>query len=130
MNVLIDSKEPTGKVSQMQTPAKRVVTNKRCQDANPTAEKPVKLKQIRKKGEENTRLTITEDDPCNQYETIRSSSPKGSNRQFQVLVIISCLISIVALLLVVLMLSGKIGNECGCSAKEGQFPSKIIFQYP
>ncbi|KAL9954531.1 hypothetical protein ACROYT_G042081 [Oculina patagonica] len=46
------------------------------------------------------------------------NAAQGSNRVLLVLVITMCLISLAVLLLTVLMLFGKIGDGCGCSADE------------
>ncbi|KAL9954524.1 hypothetical protein ACROYT_G042074 [Oculina patagonica] len=53
-------------------------------------------------------------------ETGRANAAQGSNRALLTLVITMCSISLVVLLLTLLMLFGKIGDGCGCSADEGK----------
>ena len=52
-------------------------------------------------------------------ETVRANAAQGSNRALLALVITVCLISLTVLLLTLLMLFGKIGDGCGCSADKG-----------
>ncbi|KAL9954520.1 hypothetical protein ACROYT_G042070 [Oculina patagonica] len=56
-------------------------------------------------------------------ETGRANAAQGSNRALLALVITMCLISLVVLLLTLLMLFGKIGDGCGCSADEASSSS-------
>ena len=59
-------------------------------------------------------------------ETSHANAAQGSNRALLVLVITMCLISLVVLLLTLLMLYGKIGNQCGCSTDEGTKDSEHL----
>ena len=52
-------------------------------------------------------------------ESGRATTAKRSHRVLVAKVIAVCLISLAALLLALLMLFGKIGDECVCSAHEG-----------
>ena len=52
-------------------------------------------------------------------ETVRANVPQASNRVLLALVITVSLISLAVLLLTILMLFGKIGDGCGCSADKG-----------
>ncbi|KAL9954545.1 hypothetical protein ACROYT_G042096 [Oculina patagonica] len=53
----------------------------------------------------------------------RANAAQGSNRALLALVITMCLISLAVLLLTLLMLFGKIGDGCGCSADEASSSS-------
>ena len=52
-------------------------------------------------------------------EAVHGNAAQGSNRALLTLVITMCLISLAVLLLTLLMLFGKIGDGCGCSADKG-----------
>ena len=107
----------------MQASTKRSVTNKGYNDDEPISKKPATLKQIKNHAEEDNVHycdNSTSDDPGD-----LSSSPQGSNCCLVGLVTIACSISIVALLLGLHVLSGKIGNGCDCSINEGQFQTKV-----
>ena len=102
----------------------RAVTNKGYKEDKSILEKPMELKKSGGHAKEDKGHAKTEEDPCNLYENLeckKSSPPQRANRRFLWLTIIACLISMVALLLGLLLLSGKIGYGCSCSKNEGQF---------
>ena len=88
-------------------------------DGKPTSLKSFQLKEILNQTEESGHSSH---DHCDLYEELKGGKAKtaqGSNRTLFVLVITVCLISLLALLLTVLMLVGKIGisKEGQCSIK-------------
>ena len=114
----------------MQAPGGRIVVNPAFQDWVYEGEKPdfsvtPMKRQITYHVEEEIGTTRAKHDPWKQNESrrqVHSEKPKpaqGSNRALLMLLSFVCLISISALVLTILMLFGKIGDVCGCSADEG-----------
>ena len=115
----------------MQAPGGRIVVNPAFKDWVYEGEKPdfsvTLLKgQITYHVEEEIGTTGTKDDPWKQnvsrkqvHFEPKAKPARGSNRALLVLLSLVCLISISALVLTILMLFGKIGDVCGCSADEG-----------
>ena len=109
----------------------RAVINKGFKEDELTSSKPMQLKATGKHAEEDKGRTKREDDSENLYENLeceKSIKPQ-SNRRFVWLAIVACLISIVALLLALLILSGNIGYGCDCSENEGKFYSLNSFVF-
>ncbi len=81
--------------------------NPTLEDDEATSVKTKPLKQEKRKGN------------AAEKEASHVNAAQGSNRALLALVIAMCLISLAVLLLTLLMLFGKIGDGCGCSADEG-----------
>ena len=114
----------------MQAPGGRIVINPAFKDWVYEDEKPdfsvtPMKRQITYHVEEEIGTTGTKHDPWKQNEPRKqvhfeeTKSVQGSNRAVLTLLSLVCLISIAALVLTILMVFGKIGDGCGCSANEG-----------
>ena len=107
----------------MPSSTRKVVINKGYEGDEPITETPMHLKEVRSLTRENQidQVNIMADDPWNYNDTIpeKSDPEKKSNRLYLALVIITCLISVVVILLNLLMLFGKIGERCSCSSNTG-----------
>lgn len=115
----------------MQAEGGQIVVNPTFQEwvfenDHPTFMTPMK-RQITYRVEEEIGPTGTKDVPIQQHDSQgsvgyeKANPTQGSNRAVLILVSLVFLISIAALVLVLLMLYGKIGDGCGCSANEGQY---------
>ena len=105
--MLHSRKHSTGRRLEIHASSKGSFTNPTSEDDKVTSleiKPPKQEKQERKAPEK---------------ETVRADAAQGSNRALLALVITMCLISLAVLLLTLLMLFGKIGDGCGCSAYEG-----------
>ena len=115
----------------MQAPAGRIMVNPAFEgwvyeDEKPNFSVTPMERQKTYHVEEEIGTTGTKQDPWKQNDTHRrvhfeTAKPvQGSNRAVLTLLSLVCLMSIAALVLTVLMVFGKIGDGCECSADEGQ----------
>ena len=118
----------------MQAPGGRIVVNPAFQDwvyeddKSPYSLPTPMKRQITYRVQEEIGPTETKDDPWkhhdyqNKVEYGRGTqSTGGSSRLVLTLMSIVCSVSIAAFVLILLMLFGKIGEGCDCSANEGQY---------
>ena len=118
----------------MQAPGGRIVVNPAFQDwvyeddKSPYSRPTPMKRQITYRVEEEIGPTETKDDPWKHHDYQskvdygrETQSTGRSSRLVLTLMSIVCLVSIAAFVLILLMLFGKIGEGCGCSAKEGQY---------
>ena len=117
----------------MQAPGGRIVVNPAFQDwvyeddKSPYSLPTPMKRQITYRVEEEIGPTETKDDPWKHHDYQskvdygRTTPTGGSSRLVLTLMSIVCLVSIAAFVLILLMLFGKIGEGCGCSANEGQY---------
>ena len=87
------------------------------------SEKPMQLKGMMTHEQDGTVLSFTPTQDYNQNETItwgKEHNTQGPNCVQTTLLIIVFLISLAALILILLMLFGKIGDKCACSAASQQ----------
>ena len=93
-----------------------------------TLYKPWIKRQITYRVEEEIGPKKTEDDPWKQNDyqgTVRAKSRgEGSRSAVMIFTFIMCLVAIAALVLILLMWFGKMGERCGCSTSDGKYVDK------
>ena len=107
----------------MHSSSRKIVINEGFVGDDPTTEKPVRIKQINDSSKEDiAHVGAVNDSGSPIYETLEEKprAAKGSNARYFGLVILACLLSIVALLLTLLLIWGKIGEKCECLKNEGK----------
>lgn len=64
----------------------------------------------------NEQPTITASDV-----DLKEPKVSSTNRALLLVMLLTCLVSIIALVLTVMMLFGKVGDQCGCTEKQGNY---------